>query len=72
LQRGDLADWRTALLDFETAYAQPLWHALQSGKIDRLQVDVLGGVSMCRAQLSRSDTWAFWRRSKRLADYSLV
>lgn len=72
LQRGDLAAWRKALQDFETGYAQPLWQALRSGKIAQLRLDILGGESFRRASLTRRDAWAFWRRSKRLAEYSLV
>jgi hypothetical protein len=72
LQRGDLAAWRTALQDYETGYAQPIWHALKSGIIDRLQLDVLGAHGDLRVQMSRGDTRAFWRRNKRLAEYSLV
>ena len=72
LQRGDLAAWRTALQDYETGYAEPLWHALKSGKIDSLQLDVLGAHGVLRVQLSRGDTRAFWRRSRRLAEYPPV
>jgi hypothetical protein len=72
LQRGDLAAWRTALQDFESGYAQPLWQALRSGKIARLQIDILGGDSIRRVLLTRGDAWAFWRRAKRLAEYSLT
>jgi hypothetical protein len=72
LQRGDLAAWRTALQDFESGYAWPLWQALRSGKIARLQIDILGGDSIRRVLLTRGDTWAFWRRAKRLAEYSMV
>lgn len=72
LQRGDLSGWRMALQDFERGYAQPLWQALRSGKIERLQIDVLSLESIRRKQLTRGDTWAFWRRARRLAEYSLV
>lgn len=72
LQSGDLFAWRAALQDFETGYAQPLWQALRSGKIARLQLDILGEDSMRRVSLTRGDAWAFWRRSKRLAEYALV
>lgn len=70
LQRGDLAAWRVALQQFETGYAQPLLQALRDGKIDSLQVDILGGDSLQQLRLERLDAWAFWRRSKRLPDYS--
>ena len=72
LQRGDLAAWRVALQHFETGYAQPLWQALRSGKISRLQLDILGGNNARRMLLTRADAWAFWRHTKRLADYSMV
>ena len=72
LQSGDLAAWRTALQDFESGYARPLWQALRAGKIARLQLDILSGDSMRRVLLTRGDTWTFWRRVRRLAEYSMV
>lgn len=70
LQCGDLAAWRAALQAFETDYAQPLWQALRAGKIDHLTLQVLGGDNMRQFELSRGASWAFWRRGRRLADYS--
>jgi len=72
LQRGDLAGWRTALQDFESGYAQPLWQALRSGKIAQLQLDILGADGIRRVLLTRGDTWAFWRRARPLAGYAMV
>jgi hypothetical protein len=72
LQSGDLAAWRAALQDFENSYAQPLWQALRAGKIAQLQLDILGVDSMRRVRLTRGDAWAFWRRSRRLAELSMV
>ena len=72
LQRSDLAAWRTALEDFESGYAQPIWQALRSGRIAQLQLDILGVDGIRRVRLTRGDTWAFWRRPKSLAEYSLV
>lgn len=72
LQGGDLDRWRADVQNFEAGYAAPLWQALRSGKIDRLQIDVLGNEGVRRVQLARADTWAFWRRSKGLSDYSLT
>ena len=60
--------WRAALQGFETGYAQPLWQALRSGKIARLQLDVLCEGGMRSVLLSRGDAWAFWRRNRRLAE----
>lgn len=72
LQNGDLAAWCAALQDFENSYAQPLWQALRAGKIAQLQLDILGVDSMRRVRLTRGDAWAFWRRSRRLAELSMV
>jgi len=72
LRRGDLDAWRAALQEFETGYAQPLWQALRAGKISQLQVDILGGDRVRHLLLTRADTWAFWRRAKPLAQYSMV
>jgi len=72
LQGGNLAAWRIALQDFENSYARPIWQALRSGSIASLQIDILGGDSMLRVVLTPANTWAFWRRAGRLAEYSLV
>jgi len=68
LQRGDLAAWRSALQDFEAGYLQPLWQALRSGKIERLELEIPGDDGIRRLSLKRGDTWAFWRRARRLAE----
>jgi len=72
LQSGDLAAWRSALQDFESGYAQPLWQALRDGKIAQVQLDILSGDGIRRVTLTRGDAWSFWRRARRLAEYSLV
>ncbi len=70
LQSGDLAAWRNALQDFENGYAKPLRQALRNGKIAQLQLDILGGDGVLRVVLTRGDTRSFWRRTRRLAEYS--
>lgn len=70
LQRGDLHAWREALLSFENNYVQPLWHALHSGKIDRLQLELAGGDRLRQFTLTRGSRWAFWRKTRPLAEYS--
>lgn len=72
LQRGDLAAWRDALQAFESGYAQPLWQALRAGKINRLELDVLGGDGIRKSVLSRGNAWSFWKRSRRLSDYAVA
>lgn len=72
LRRGDLDAWRAALQEFEAGYARPLWQALRAGKISQLQMDILGGDRVRHLLLIRANTWAFWRRAKPLAQYSMV
>ena len=72
LQHNDLPAWRTALQDFESGYAQPILQALRSGRIAQLQLDVAGRDGIRSIRLTRCDTWAFWRRTRRLAEYSLT
>jgi len=72
LQRGDLAAWRKALQEFETGYAQPLWRALRSGKIARLEVEISGREQARHLSLTRAAAWAFWRRSRPFAGYPMV
>jgi hypothetical protein len=72
LHAGDLHAWRTALQAIETDYAQPLWDGLRSGKLARLQIDVLAGGNSQSRVMTRRDTWRFWRRGQRLAMYSVV
>jgi hypothetical protein len=70
LQRGDLHAWRDALQTFENNYARPLWDALCSGKLDSLQLEVAGGDRLRKFSLTRGSSWAFWRKNRRLAEYS--
>jgi hypothetical protein len=72
MQQGDLATWRTALQEFESGYALPLWQALRSGKIAQLKLDILGADNMQNLMLTRGDSWAFWRSTRRLAEHSMV
>lgn len=72
MQRGDLDAWRSAIQDFESGFAQPLWQALRAGRIAQLQLDIIGAAGMRRVMLTRGDSWALWRRVRRLAGYSLV
>ena len=69
---GNLGAWRAALQDFEHSYARPIWQALRSGSIASLQMDILGKDGMRHVLLTPRDAWAFWRRARRLAEYSMV
>lgn len=72
LQRGDLHVWREALLTFEIRYAKPLWNALRSGKLQRLQLDILAAEDSRSFVLTPADTWKIWRYSQPLMKYSPV
>jgi hypothetical protein len=72
IQRGDLSAWRDAMQAFEIGYAQPLWQALQSGKISQIKIDVLAGDNSRSFKVIPSAAWKVWRRSKPLAQFSLV
>lgn len=72
LQRGDLAAWRATLVELETGYAQPLYKALRNGTISQLQLDVPAEDEVKKYVLRRRDTWAFWRKTLPLAEYSPV
>lgn len=72
LHSGGLGAWREALQDFEHSYARPIWQALRSGNIASLQIDILGKDGMRHVLLTPRDAWAFWRRARRLAEYSMV
>ncbi len=72
LRRGDLYAWQDALQGFETGFVQPIWQALRDGNLARLTLDIPCEDGCRRFMLNRSETWAIWRRSKRLAEYSLV
>ncbi len=72
MQSGDLAAWRSVLAAAEVACAQPLYRALRNGTIERLRLDVVSAEGVRKFILRRGDSWAFWRGTKRLAEYSPV
>jgi hypothetical protein len=72
LQAGDLQAWREAVLALEKNYAQPLWQALRTGKIQRIRLDVLADGNTQSFVLTRRDSWRFWCGARRLAAYSAI
>jgi hypothetical protein len=72
IQRGDLAAWRDALQAFEIGYVQPLWQAMQNGKVSQIKIDVLAGDNSSSFNIMRSAVWKVWRHNKPLAQFSLV
>ncbi len=71
LQRGDLEEWRASLQNFEAGYAEPLRRALRSGSIGQVTLDAIDSSGILRLSLTRGSAWAFWRRSRPLADWSM-
>ncbi|MDX8385721.1 MAG: hypothetical protein R8M11_04280 [Gallionella sp.] len=72
IQSGDLQAWRSALQDFESNIAQPLFDALRAGEIKSLQINITDDKNALSKILSRRASRAFWRRAKPLASYSIV
>jgi hypothetical protein len=68
-QRGDLYDWRDAMEGVEREIAQPVWSAIEKGKLQTLQLDVLTETGTHRFMFDRSASWKLWRRPSSLADY---
>jgi hypothetical protein len=67
LQSGDLHAWREVVQRIESEIAQPLMKALQSGRLQRLSLDV---GTRCYG-LTRSDAWKLWRPERSLARYAV-
>lgn len=62
LLSGDLAGWRDMLVRLERDVAMPLLRSLQSGRIDRVRLDLLQAGGARRHIVTRRDLWKFWRR----------
>jgi hypothetical protein len=71
LQRGDLYAWRETVLGFEREYAQPLLRALQTGRLQRLTLEVLREQGSQRFSLTRGEVWKLWRTVRPLARYAV-
>jgi hypothetical protein len=70
LQHGDLAEWRDSVEHLERNYASPLLNALRGGKIEKITLDVLHPHASQRFVLTRGKAWHFWRKHRRLQQYS--
>ncbi len=69
LQYGDLEAWHTALLAFERDCAAPALHALRTGAIGEIVLDVLQEDTRLRCRLTRGQSRRFWRRPRHLKRY---
>ncbi|MDD5058203.1 MAG: hypothetical protein PHQ60_10040 [Sideroxydans sp.] len=70
-QRGDLYVWREAVQALEREVAQPLLHALRSGRLKSLTLDVLMESSTQRFELGRGGVWQVWRSRRPLAHFAV-
>jgi hypothetical protein len=70
LQHGDLAEWRDSVEHLERHYASPLLNALRGGKIEKITLDVPHPHASQRFVLTRRTAWRFWRRRRRLQQFS--
>ncbi|OIR01588.1 cofactor-independent phosphoglycerate mutase [mine drainage metagenome] len=71
LQRGDLYAWRESVENIETEYAQPLLKALQAGRLQAVQLEVLRENGSQCFEFARGDAWKVWRTVRPLARYAV-
>lgn len=65
-QQLDALAWRTALMDIERDWLQPLRQALRAGRINCLRLTALGDEAILDLTLTRGDALKFWRRPQSL------
>ncbi len=70
-QRGDLYAWRQAVQVLERDIAQPVLHALRSGRLQSLELEVLSESATLRFELSRGALWKLWRTNHPLVHYAI-
>jgi len=70
LHRANLAEWRSAVQQFEKNYAAPVLAALAAGKIGEITLDVPSESASRRFILARPALWKIWRRPWSLLQYS--
>ncbi|MFA6120749.1 MAG: hypothetical protein WCT35_03130 [Sideroxydans sp.] len=68
-QRGDLYAWRDAMEWVERELAQPLWLAVEQGRLQTLTLDVQTETETRRFVFNRAASWKLWRRSGSLSAY---
>lgn len=71
MRRGDLYAWREAMQQFEHECAQPLLRALQTGRLQRLVLEVPSEEGMQRFELSSRAAWKLWRVARPLSGYAV-
>ncbi len=71
LQRGDLYGWRETVQQVEQECARPLLKAFKAGRLQRLTLEVSREDGSRCFELTRGDTWKFWRAARPLARYAV-
>ena len=71
MRRGDIHAWRVAMLQMERELAQPLLKALQTGRLQRLTLEIQHeGGARC-FELTGKDAWKLWRSARSLARFAV-
>ena len=70
LHSADIGEWRNAVQQFETSYAEPLMAALAQGDVGQVTLDALGDGTSRRFVLKRAGLWKLWRLPRPLLHYS--
>lgn len=70
-QRGDYHAWREAAQSVEQEFAQPLLHAVRTGRVQRLTLEVLQAQGTRRFELTPGSAWKLWRAARPLLRYAV-
>jgi hypothetical protein len=71
LQHADIAQWRSAVMQFEKSFMAPLLAELYAGKLEQITLDALNEGATRRFVLTRGMLWKIWRSPKPLLHYAL-
>ena len=66
---GDEQAWRAGVQQFEHSWFAPIKQALQQGKIEAVEMQIIGTKVCLQISLTPGMRWRFWRRSKPLKHY---
>jgi len=67
---GDLNAWQAALMRLDRDWFAPLLAALRKRDIASIKLVIPGPEKSIEAELTPAHRWRWWRRQRRLADYT--
>jgi len=69
---GDEPAWRAGMMRLEQYWFAPIKHALQQGKLESVQIQIIGTEEGLDVHLTPGMRWRFWRNSKPLKHYASI